>query len=128
LLRWLKSLLKAAGILAFLVGLSLGMVFLTLRILVPPQRIEVPSVVGREMMKALALLGEQDLSLKLMGEKYSSQVPEGIIISQFPAPGAKVHKDREIRVFVSGGARLVITPSLVGKRKREANIYLAQRG
>ncbi|GAH50591.1 unnamed protein product, partial [marine sediment metagenome] len=75
-----------------------------------------------------ALLGEQDLSLKLMGEKYSSQAPEGIIISQFPAPGTKVHKDREIRVFVSGGARLVITPSLVGKRKREANIYLAQRG
>ena len=128
MLRWLKSLLKAAGILACLVGLSLGMVFLTLRILVPPQRIEVPSVVGKEMMKALALLGEQDLSLKLMGEKYSSQAPEGIIISQFPAPGTKVHKDREIRVFVSGGARLVITPSLVGKRKREANIYLAQRG
>lgn len=128
MLRWLKALLKAAGIFACLVGLALGMVFLTLRILVPRQKIDVPSVVGKEVMKALALLGEQDLSVKLMGETYSSQVPEGIIISQFPAPGTKVRKDREIRVFVSGGARLGIIPSLVGKKKREANIYLAQRG
>ena len=90
MLRWLKSLLKAAGIFACLVGLSVGMVFLTLRILVPPQRIEVPSVVGKEVKKALALLGEQDLSLKLMGEKYSSQVPDGIIISQFQIGRAHV--------------------------------------
>lgn len=128
MLRWLKSLLKAMGIFACLVGLSLGMVLLTLRILVPAQKIEIPSVVGKEVKKALVILGEQDLSLKLMGEKYSSQVPEGVIISQIPAPGTKVRKNREIRVFVSGGARLVTTPSLVGKRKREAKIYLAQRG
>jgi len=128
LLRWLKSLLKVMGIFVCLVGLSAGMIFLTLRILVPPQRVEVPSVVGKEAKEALVLLGEQDLALKLMGKKYSSQVPEGIIISQFPSPGTRVHKNREIKIFISGGIKLVVAPSLVGKREREAKIYLAQRG
>lgn len=128
MLRWLKSLLKILGIFACLAGLSVGMVFLTLRILVPPQKIEVPLLVGKEVKEALVLLGEKDLALKLVDKKYSSQVPEGTIISQFPSPGTKVHKNREIKVFVSGGTRLVTAPSLVGKSKREAIIYLAQRG
>jgi len=128
LLRWLKSLLKIMGIFVCLVGLSIGMGFLVLRILVSPQEIKVPSIVGKEVEEALVLLGEQDLALKLMGKKYSSQIPEGVIISQFPSPGTKVHKNREIKVFISGGTRLAVTPSLVGKSQREAKIYLAQRG
>ena len=128
MLRWLKSLLRIIGIFLCLVGLSITMVFLTLRILVPTQRIEVPSIVGKEVKEALVILGEKDLALKSMGKKYSSQIPEGIIISQFPSPGTKVHKNREIKVFISGGTKLAVTPSLVGKKEREVRIYLAQRG
>lgn len=128
MLQWLKCLLRVVGIFICLVGVSLGIALLTLRILVPSQRIEVPFIAGMDVEEALVLVSEQDLALKVIGKRYSSQIPQGVIISQFPSPGTKVRKNREVKVFISEGTRTAVVPSLIGKKVREARIYLSQRG
>lgn len=125
---WLRSFLRAMGIFVSLVGLSIGMGFLTLRILVPSKTIEVPSIAGKEIKEAAIILSERDLALKIADQEYSFQVPGGVIISQFPSPGTRVHKNRDIEVVVSEGRKVLSVPSLVGKRVREAKVYLSQRG
>jgi len=126
--QWLKSLLKITTIFICLVGVAIGIAFLTLRILIPPEKIEVPSIVGKSLREAVLLLSERDLSLKVVGKEYSSRIPQGIIISQVPPPGVRVNKNRRIEVVISEGTRVENTPLLVGKRLAEAKIYLSQQG
>ncbi|MFQ5835422.1 MAG: PASTA domain-containing protein [bacterium] len=125
---WLRSFLRAMGIFVSLVGLSIGIGFLTLRVLVPSKTIEVPSIAGKEIKEAAIILSEMDLALKIVDQEYSLQVPGGVIISQFPSPGTRVHKNRDIEVVVSEGRKVLSAPSLPGKRVREAKVYLSQRG
>ena len=125
---WLKSFLKWVGIFVSLMGIALGMGLLTLRILVPSAKIEVPSVVGKDIKEAALVLSEQNLGLKVVGTKFSSQIPEDIIISQLPSPKAKVRRDRTIEVVLSAGRQVVVVPSLIGKRVREAELDLSRRG
>jgi len=124
----LKFLLKGAGVSIFLIGLMGGAAFLTLRILVPPERIEVPSIVGQDVTEALFTLSKQNLALKVIDKRPSSQVPKNIIISQSPPSGVNVRKDREIKVIISEGAEQAGVPLLVGKKLREAEIYLSGEG
>jgi len=126
--QWLKSLLKVVTIFICLVGVAIGIALLTLRILMPPERIEVPSLVGKSVMEAVLLLSEHDLSLRVVGKEYSSQIPRGVIVSQIPSPGVRVNKNRRIEVVISEGTRLVNTPLLMGKGLAEAKIYLFQQG
>lgn len=125
---WLKSFFKWVGIFVSLMGIALGMGFLTLRILVPSEKIEVPSVVGKDIKEAALILSEENLGLKVVGRKFSSQIPEDIIISQLPPPKVKVRKDRAIEVVISEGKQVVVVPSLIGKRVREAELDLSRRG
>ncbi|MEA3485107.1 MAG: PASTA domain-containing protein [Candidatus Aerophobetes bacterium] len=111
-----------------LVGVAIGITFLTLHILIPPEKIEVPSIAGKSLEKGVLLLSERDLSLKVVGKEYSSQIPQGIIVSQVPSPGVRVSKNRRIEVVISEGTKVADIPFLVGKRLAEAKIYLSQQG
>jgi len=128
LLSWLKSLLKIAGIFFLLLGITIGVSLVTLRLLIPPEKVKVPCVVGKDLKEAALLLGERGLALRIVDRKYSSEIPEGIIISQIPSPEVRVRKDRGIEVIISEGEKLMSIPSLVGKKLTEAKIYLSQRG
>ncbi|MCD6231849.1 PASTA domain-containing protein [Candidatus Aerophobetes bacterium] len=125
---WLKSLLKGALIIICLWGLAIGVFVLTLRILVPVEKIEVPSITGKDVKEAAILLGERDLALKVVGRRYSSEIPRDMVISQVPFPGIKVSKNRVVEVVISEGSKVVAIPSLKGKELREAEIYLSQKG
>ncbi|MEA1964271.1 MAG: PASTA domain-containing protein [Candidatus Aerophobetes bacterium] len=124
----MKSLLKGVGISIFLIGLMVSAAFLTLRVLVPPEKIEIPSVVGKDIVEALLILSKQDLALKVIEKRSSSQIPKNIVISQSPSPEVKVRKGREIRVIISKGAEEIGVPLLLGKKLREAEIYLSREG
>ena len=124
----LKSFLKWVGTFISLMGIAIGMGFLTLRMLVPSEKIEVPSIVGKEIREAVFVLSEQNLGLRVVGRKFSSEIPQDIVISQLPPPQVKVRRDRTIEVVISGGSRVVIIPSLIGKRVREAKVDLSRKG
>lgn len=128
MLQWLKCLPKVVGIFICLLGVLLGVALLTLRILVPPQKIEVPFIVGKDVEEALILVSEQGLALKVIGKEYSSQILQGVVTSQIPSPGTKVRRGREVKVKISEGIKRVAAPSLIGEKVGEAEIYLSQRG
>ncbi len=124
----LKSFLKWVGTFIALMGIAIGMGFLTLRILVPSEKIEVPSIVGKDIREAVLVLSEENLGLRVAGRKFSSEIPQDIIISQLPPPQVKVRRNRSIEVVISGGSRVVIIPSLIGKKVREAKVDLSREG
>ncbi len=128
MLPGLKSFLKWVGIFISLMGIAIGMGFLTLRILVPSEKIEVPSIVGKDIREAIFVLSEQNLGLRVVGTKFSSDIPQDIVVSQLPPPQVEVRRDRTIEVVISGGSRVVIIPSLIGKRVREARVDLSRKG
>lgn len=128
MLEWLKSFLKAAGIFFSLLVVGAIAVYVSLTIMIPQEQIEVPKVVGSSVKEALLLLSEKELSVKVVGEKFSEKIPADIIISQTPPPGTKVKKNRIIEVVVSEGAQMVNVPSLEGLKLREAKLQLSQRG
>ncbi len=124
----LKTFFKWVGTFISLMGIAIGMGFLTLRILVPSEKIEVPSIVGKDIREAVLVLSEQNLGLRVAGRKFSSEIPQDIIISQLPPPQVKVRKDRTIEVVISEGRQVVVIPSLIGKRVREAKVDLSRKG
>jgi len=126
--EWVKSFLKGIGIFFSLLAVSGTVAYLTLIVLVPAENIEVPEVVGKKLEEAVVLLSQSELGLKVVRKKFSEEIPAGVIISQTPSPGTKVRQNRVIEVVVSGGARLVTVPSVVGMKVREAKINFSRSG
>ena len=126
--EWIKLFLKVIGIFLVLLAVAGGAAYLTLRILIPPENIEVPQIVGKKLDEAVIILSKNSLSLRVTGEKYSAKVPPDVVISQVPSPGVKVRKDRSIEVVISKGKRAISVPCVIGMELREAKVFLSQKG
>jgi len=120
--------LKVIGIFLVLLVVVGGTAYLTLRVLIPPENIEVPQIVGKKLDEAVILLSKSNLSLLVTGEKYSDRIPPDVVISQVPSPGVKVRKDRNIEVVISKGKKAISVPPVIGMEFREAKVFLSQRG
>src|ERR1035441_3848254 len=59
---------------------------------------------------------------------YSADVPEGKIMTQMPAPGAKVRRGWSIRVAQSLGLQRVAIPDVTGESERAAELNIRRRG
>ena len=55
-------------------------------------------------------------------------MPAGRILLQEPAAGARVRRQRSIRVWVSAGEATTVVPDLVGQTERTAQMRLQQDG
>lgn len=91
-----------------------------------PEEIEVPVIQGKDLRTVNRLLNDVGLRLRLEEGKYSNKFPEQIVLSQQPAPGKTVRRDREVLAVVSLGPELMTVPDLNGKSEREAEILLAE--
>lgn len=126
---WLKS--ARSLILLFLVvvtvtaGLFVGIgVYRTYFAM--PEEIEVPVIQGKDLREVNSLLNSVGLRLRLEEGKYSNKFPEQIVLSQQPAPGKTVRRDREVLAVVSLGPELMTVPDLMGKSEREAEMLLLE--
>jgi len=128
LTEWAKSLLKGIGIFFSLAAAFGVAAYITLIVMVPREDIVVPDVVGKKLEEAIFLLSKSNLGTKITGERFSEEVPENFVLSQTPPPGTKVRKDRVVDLVISGGARSLSSPEVVGMKLREAKIYLSQFG
>jgi len=90
-----------------------------------PDEVEVPKIVGREVTDANRILESVGLRLNVQESRYTSKIPDRVIMSQTPAAGRKVRQNREILAVVSLGPELVDVPDLRGKTLREARILLS---
>lgn len=74
----------------------------------------VPSVVGKSVIEAKSLLGNDGLAPRVVDRQTSAEIPKGYIILQRPEGGTKVKSGREIQLIVSIGRQKGVVPELVG--------------
>lgn len=126
--EWIKWFSKVSGFFFALLATVAIAAYITIAVLVPAESVTVPEVVGVRIEDALFLLSEKNLSVKVVDIKFSGEVPENFVISQFPAPETKVRENRNVELVISGGAEKLIISELVGMKLREAKVHLSGRG
>ena len=112
-------------IIAFAVGLG-GIIFL--RFGIGGATVIVPEITGKDLSEALEIMNELGLNLKIMEKKFNNRVPSGIIISQVPASGETVRKNRAIKIVISMGSEMVAVRDITGMRVLQARRILRKAG
>lgn len=88
--------------------------------------IRVPQVVGRSVAEAKQALRSVGLSSSVT--KVSSPKPEGTVLDQAPAAGAKARRGTVVALRVSTGPALVTVPDVVSLAEVEARTALEEAG
>ena len=92
------------------------------------QEEELPDITEQPFEYAQEILESKGFKIIKDREKYDSNYPKGMIITQNPEPYAKVKKGRRIYVTVSSGEKSVVVPNLVGSSERDASFILNRSG
>ena len=87
------------------------------------REIEVPNLIGRVFDEVVEEYSKQGIEIIKDKVEYSSEQPEGAIISQTPEKGTKT-KDKKIKVVVSKGEKMVEVPDVTGKDIKVATYEL----
>lgn len=90
----------------------------------------VPSVVGNELKVAQGKLYQAGLKIYVSGEEFNERISQNKIIFQDPVSGAKVKKDREVKVVVSKGSKVIALniPDLKNKELKDATATIEEYG
>lgn len=88
----------------------------------------IPKVIGLTPNQAERLLADHGLILDQGDRFFSSDVPEGKIMSQVPVAGMDVRRGWHVRVAESMGPQRMVIPSLIGNSERAAEINVSRRG
>ena len=84
----------------------------------------VPDLSGLSLGLAEERCGDAGLSIMVVGNRYSDDVPEGYVIHQDPSPDEGLKGGRTIRVVVSSGCKMEGVPDLVNRSLRQAELLL----
>jgi len=114
-------------------ALVLAVVFIAsaltaMRFAIHGRQTQIPKVVGLSKGQAERLLADHGLVLDEGDRYFSSEVPEGRVMSQAPAPGVQVRRGWHVRVAESMGPQRVVIPNLIGNSERAAEINIRRRG
>ncbi|NUL48011.1 PASTA domain-containing protein [Cellulosimicrobium funkei] len=93
-----------------------------------PELFTVPDVSGLDRRRAETELGEHQLTLGDVTEEYADTVPEGSVLSQSPAAGDALRRDRPVDVVLSAGPEPVTVPEVTGMTLEEATAELEAAG
>ncbi|ASW56059.1 Stk1 family PASTA domain-containing Ser/Thr kinase [Plantactinospora sp. KBS50] len=100
----------------------------TLVLSLGPERYEVPDVAGQTFDLAQAALERLNLVVKRGSDRFSDDLPAGVVISLDPKVGTQVKPGVQITVTVSKGKAPLSVPALVGKGIGDARAELGQLG
>lgn len=95
---------------------------ITLRIALHGHEVTVPDLSGKTISEASHDALRSGVDLYIENKFYSTTVPAGRVLSQAPAPGARVRHGWQVRATVSLGPQEVTIPDVVGQPVREASI------
>src|SRR5687767_3746825 len=123
----------SAGKLLLLAGALLGTYLLfaaaSMRLALKTREVRVPSLAGRTVNEASALLADAGLTLKLEeGTRIDPKVPAGQILTQDPQAGISTRRQRSVKVWISAGPRSLTVPALLGESERAAQMRIEQNG
>lgn len=110
----------------FIVVITTG--YLTFTILSFSRTVEVPELKGLSLPEANSLLSKRGLYLKVEGEEYDPIIPPGHISRQDIPSNSKVKENREIKVFISKGPKVLLTPEVADLYLNEAESIIIKNG
>src|SRR5687767_246472 len=117
-------LLTGALVLTYLLFAAAAM-----RLALKTRQVVVPSLAGRTVNEASALLADAGLTLKVEeGTRIDPKVPAGQILTQDPQEGVSTRRQRSVRVWISAGPRSQTVPALFGESDRAARMRVQQSG
>ncbi len=91
--------------------------------------VTIPSVAGKPLAEAQEMIAGAGLTASVVVENdFSSSVPEGSVIRQYPEAGQSVLPATPITVVISLGSELVTIPSVAGKTAAEAQVLFSGAG
>jgi len=99
-----------------------------MRLAIHGREVTIPKLVGMAPSEAERVGAAAGLLVVVEREFYSANVPEGTIMTQVPAPGAKVRRGWSIRVAQSLGLQRVAIPDVTGESERAAELNIRRRG
>jgi beta-lactam-binding protein with PASTA domain len=88
----------------------------------------IPKVVGMTPLQADRALADRGLVLDRGDRFFSSEVPEGRIVSQAPGAGEQVRRGWRVKVAESMGPQRVTIPDLAGGSERASEMNIRRRG
>ncbi len=120
----LFSIIPMALILVFLIFMGISIYRNNFMI----KEVEVPDIEGLSLDEASGILRDKQLSLDIIGDRHSTDIEEGHIISQQPAIGTSVEILSSVKVIVSLGPKTIKVPNVTGKPEEEAVKELEEKG
>ena len=99
-----------------------------MRVAIHGREIEVPKLIGMTPLEAETVLSDRGLRLEVESRFYATDVPEGRVLSQSPAPQTAVRRGWRVRVAESLGAPRATVPNVIGQSSRAAEINVRRRG
>lgn len=87
-----------------------------------------PQVVGQDIVRALELLSEREIPLKISGWVFSDEVPQNHIVGQLPAGARRIRRGRAVSLIISRGARDVVVPAITGEELSRAETLVRLSG
>lgn len=124
----MKRFLGATLYALILIVVGLVSALTAMRFAIHGREVTVPKVVGLAPAEAQRITAKSGLLLMREEHFYSSEVPEGQILSQLPAPGTRVRAGYRVRVAESLGSQKVDIPALMGQSVRAAELNLRRHG
>lgn len=103
------AIIAAVVIVVLLIGAAAG-AYLVSR----SRLIRTPDVTGLPSDTAKARLRDLGLGFKISGTQVSVDVPVGAVISQSPAPAARLARGSSVTVVISAGPQSFVVPDLIG--------------
>jgi beta-lactam-binding protein with PASTA domain len=90
--------------------------------------VAIPKLIGMSPAEAERTGAASGLQVVIERQFFSPTIPEGKVMSQMPAPGAKVRRGWSIRVAQSLGPQRVAIPDVTGGSERIADLNIRRRG
>jgi serine/threonine-protein kinase len=114
----------------FVVGAGATCAFLVFQNVFDVSDTVVPSVIGDELNIAQEKFYKAGLKIYVSGEEFDEGISQNKIITQDPASGTKVKKNREIYVVLSKGSKVLTLniPDLRDKELKEATALIEEYG
>jgi eukaryotic-like serine/threonine-protein kinase len=129
--RWRAEMLRFIKLLTrslFLLLIALFSALAAMRLAIHGGEVRVPEVKGMTTLRAQEMANASGLIVSIEDKSYNPEVPAGSVISQFPAPGARVRRGWRIRATESLGPPRASVPDLTGQTTLAATLNLRQRG
>jgi beta-lactam-binding protein with PASTA domain len=124
----MKSILRFAMLALVLVIVAMVSALTAMRFAIHGQEVSVPLLVRLTPTDAERAVSALGLQMSIERQYYSSQVPEGRIVSQLPLPGTKVRHGWQVRVAQSLGPTRVAIPDVTGQSEHAAELNIRRRG